>query len=115
MVKGCSAFGCTNRSNGAAKERGVKFFKFPKDKHKRRTWVRALNRKGWTPTDNSFVCSEHFVSGWHAYDKEDVDYTPTVFQYKQKTEDADSKQRTDRAYRRNLAKVCWPIDSNICA
>ncbi|XP_069106381.1 peroxynitrite isomerase THAP4-like isoform X2 [Argopecten irradians] len=102
MVKGCSVWSCTNRSNGQAKERGVKFFRFPVDKHKRRSWIKAINRRDWQPTSNSFVCSDHFVSGWHAYDRSEVDYTPTVFHYKKKPV---SPGRSNRAFRRNLSKT----------
>lgn len=102
MVKGCSVYGCTNRSNGSARDRGVKFFKFPKGKIKRRAWIRSLNRRNWQPTENSFVCSDHFVSGWHADEREDVDFAPTVFKYKAKGID---EERSNRAFRRNLTKV----------
>ncbi|XP_069103104.1 THAP domain-containing protein 2-like [Argopecten irradians] len=93
MVKGCS-----NR----IRETGVKFFKFPMDRHKRRSWIKALNRKDWEPTANSFLCSDHFVSGRHAYDRSELDYTPTVFHYKQK---ATNLARTNRAFKRNLSKT----------
>ncbi|XP_069108933.1 THAP domain-containing protein 2-like [Argopecten irradians] len=97
MVKGCSVRGCTKRSNGKGRETGVKFFKFPMDRHKRRSWIKALNRKDWEPTANSFLCLDHFVSGWHAYDRPELDYTPTVFHYKQKA--------TNLAFKCNLSKT----------
>ena len=60
----------------------MKFFKFPTSKHKRRSWIRALNRRNWVPTANSIVCSEHFVSDWHEDDRDEVDYAPSLFVYK---------------------------------
>nr|XP_022300883.1 THAP domain-containing protein 1-like [Crassostrea virginica] len=102
MVKGCTVVGCTNRSNGSARERGVKFFKFPTSKHKRRSWIRALNRRNWVPTAKSFVCSEHFVSGWHGDDRDEADYAPSLFVYKQKHVD---QVQAERVHRREVTKV----------
>ena len=105
MVKCCSVYGCKNRANAQAREKGVKFFRFPVNKHKRRTWVKALNRENWTPTAYSYVCSAHFVAGWHSDERGDVDYAPTIFAYKQKKAGPDSMERFERAFRRDLAKV----------
>ena len=102
MVKGCSVVGCTNKSNGSTRERGVKFFKFPTPKHKRRSWIRALNRRNWVPTAILFVCSEHFVSSWHEDDRDEVDYAPSLFVYKHKHVD---QVRAERAHRREVTKV----------
>ena len=102
MVKGCSVVGCTNMSNDSARERGVKFLKFPTSNHKRRSWIRALSRRNWVPTANSFVCSEHFGSGWHEDDRDEVDYAPSLFVYKHKHVD---QVRTERAHRREVTKV----------
>ncbi|WAR10178.1 THAP9-like protein, partial [Mya arenaria] len=102
MVKSCSVFGCTHRANSVATEKGVRFFKFPKGSHKRRSWIKAMNRRDWVPNENSFVCSAHFVSGWHSYDAGDADYAPSVFIYK---ETAVEEKRQDRAFRRDLSKT----------
>ncbi|KAJ8307802.1 hypothetical protein KUTeg_014647 [Tegillarca granosa] len=109
MVKSCSVYGCSNRANNAAKEKGIKFFKFPKTGHKRRAWIKALNRKNWTPNKNSYVCSSHFVDGWHAYDREEQDYAPTVFSYKQRPVD---KEREERASKRDLSKIFQEAEKN---
>ena len=101
MVKGWSVVGCTNRWNGSARERGVKFFKFPISKHKRRSWIRALNRRNWVPTAKSFVCSEHFVSGWHGDDRDEADYAPSLFVYKQRHVD---QVRAERVHRREVQR-----------
>ena len=89
-------------SNDSARERGVKFLKFPTSNHKRRSWIRALSRRNWVPTANSFVCSEHFGSGWHEDDRDEVDYAPSLFVYKHKHVD---QVRTERAHRREVTKV----------
>ena len=102
MVNGCSVIGCTYRLNGSARERRVKFFRFPTSKHKRRSWIRTLNRRNWVPKANSFVCSEHFVSEWHGDDRDEVNYAPSLFVYKHKHVD---QVRAERAHRREITKV----------
>jgi hypothetical protein len=63
MVIQCVAFKCSNRQGSKSKEKGVSFFRFPKDRKK--------NRDGWTPNDYSRVCSEHFVGSWDSDDPAD--------------------------------------------
>ncbi|XP_021374471.1 uncharacterized protein LOC110463884 [Mizuhopecten yessoensis] len=50
MVKICSAYDCTNRANPSAKEQGISFLKFSTNKHKRRSWIRSINRKDFKET-----------------------------------------------------------------
>ncbi|XP_069133545.1 THAP domain-containing protein 1-like [Argopecten irradians] len=102
MVKNCSVFGCTNCANQTAKERNISFFKFPAGKHKRRSWIKSINRNNWQPTVNSYVCSEHFVTGWHSDERDDIDYSPPVFRYKKETVD---ERRHGRVTRQDLSKV----------
>ncbi len=72
MVKTCCVVGCKNRwiSGGC-----VSFYVIPSiitkqgiktqelSIKRRNAWIARLNRKDWTPNDNSRVCSVHFVSG----------------------------------------------------
>ncbi|XP_076312763.1 uncharacterized protein LOC143226115 isoform X4 [Tachypleus tridentatus] len=32
------------------------------DPDRRRRWIAAVNRKNWTPTEHTRLCSKHFVS-----------------------------------------------------
>ena len=53
-----------------------------------------------TELEKSFVCSEHFVSEWHEHDRDEVDYAPNLFVYKNKYVD---QVRAERArYRATL-------------
>ena len=68
-----------------SKETGenMSFFSFPmgrraKGKRRRSLWVGAIRRQGFVPTQNTKVCSRHFVSGIAISDPSSVDYIPTV-------------------------------------
>nr|XP_022287119.1 uncharacterized protein LOC111099903 isoform X3 [Crassostrea virginica] len=93
MVKTCCVYKSNNQFNASTKEKGISFFRFPKDKRKRRTWIKAVNRDEWTPNDHSWICSEHFVQGWHGDDPEDENYAPTLFSYKQTVVNKEREQR----------------------
>ncbi|KAI0220158.1 hypothetical protein LSAT2_028319 [Lamellibrachia satsuma] len=60
MVTSCVAYNCTNRQK---KGSSISFHRFPDVKkmpEHRAAWIQAIRRKDWTPTSNSFLCSEHF-------------------------------------------------------
>ena len=56
----CAVVDCKNRYS---KEGNKKFYPFSADKDREQIWVAALNRKHWSPTEYSRVCSDHFVTG----------------------------------------------------
>lgn len=63
MGKACCVPRCKNR---CSKGNGLHFYRFPSratEKDRRRAWIAAVNRKNWVPTQYSWVCSAHFVSG----------------------------------------------------
>ena len=55
----CSAFGCHNRYG---KDK-VQFYRFPAEKKRRNSWIAAVKRDGWIPTEYSRLCSAHFITG----------------------------------------------------
>ena len=77
------------------------FYHFPKDPERRKRWIIAVNRKDWTPTDNSWICSEHFIQSksddplspdnlwicskhfiqFQSDDPLSPDYVPSLFKY----------------------------------
>uniref|UniRef100_K1QTH9 Uncharacterized protein n=1 Tax=Magallana gigas TaxID=29159 RepID=K1QTH9_MAGGI len=81
MVRSCSVYMCTNRDDAKGKEKGVSFFRFPKDAKKRRL--------------------RPFIFGWHSDDPADENNVPTIFSYKEKLVNA---ERENRAARRNIQK-----------
>ena len=81
MVKSC----CSRLHQSLLVYTGLRF---PTDSCRRGKWIAAIKRKDWQPSDYSWVCSAHFVSGKKSTDP---DYVPSVFAayvcspYKQKT------------------------------
>lgn len=58
MPVSCAATGCTNRF---IKGSEIRFYRFPISKPQLASqWVQSLGRKGFIPTPNSCLCSEHF-------------------------------------------------------
>eukprot|EP00117_Sycon_ciliatum_P002170 scpid40809/ scgid7514/ THAP domain-containing protein 4 len=60
MVKSCCAVGCSNRSKVGSV---VSFYRFPADPVKRKKWTVAVRRDKWSPNQNTWLCSAHFVGG----------------------------------------------------
>ena len=78
MVKSCCAPGCENRwFKGTA----LSFYRFPSDQKKRAMWVAAVKRERWEPTEHSWLCSAHFVSGSKSKDPLCPDYVPSIFSH----------------------------------
>ena len=49
------------------------------EKNERKAWIHAIKRKNWKPQSWERVCGRHFVSGRPTHNKNDVDYSPTLF------------------------------------
>ncbi|CAK6959948.1 DNA transposase THAP9 isoform X1 [Scomber scombrus] len=60
MPEHCAAYCCQNRRTVQNRARGITFHKFPKDRDVRKKWEVALRREGFTASDSSVLCSEHF-------------------------------------------------------
>uniref|UniRef100_A0A8W8KLD3 THAP-type domain-containing protein n=1 Tax=Magallana gigas TaxID=29159 RepID=A0A8W8KLD3_MAGGI len=82
MVKTCCVYKFRYVFNADARSRGVSFPRFSKDKRKRRVWVKPVDRDKWEPGNHSWICSDHFLHGWHGEDPSDDNNGPTLFQYK---------------------------------
>ena len=93
MVKSCCAVGCSNRYN---RESSLNFYRFPKDTVRRNKWIAAVRRKKWKPTQHSWICSAHFLSGQRSDDPLSSDFVPTLFSYV----DSSKKKRLQRALQR---------------
>ena len=78
MVKSCCAVGCHNKYE---KGKGIQFYRFPTDPERKSKWVSAVSRKDWEPTEYSWICSEHFVSGTKSNNPLAPNYVPTIFKH----------------------------------
>ena len=78
MVKSCCAVGCHNKYK---KGGGLQFYRFPSDPERKSKWVSAVSRENWEPTEYSWICSEHFVSGSKSNNPLAPNFVPTIFKH----------------------------------
>ncbi|XP_047218676.1 THAP domain-containing protein 6-like [Girardinichthys multiradiatus] len=60
MPHSCAALDCTKRFTVQTRSSGITFHRFPKESGMKKRWVKALRRKGFSPSTASRICSEHF-------------------------------------------------------
>ncbi|TSK42073.1 Omega-amidase NIT2 [Bagarius yarrelli] len=60
MPESCVAWGCKNRRTIKNKSRGITFHRFPKNVQLRKQWEIAVRREGFSASESSVLCSEHF-------------------------------------------------------
>ncbi|XP_036374247.1 uncharacterized protein LOC118770594 [Megalops cyprinoides] len=89
----CVAVGCHQKAKPGSY---VKFYTFPRDPVRRKRWISALKREGWTPAPHSKLCSMHFISGRRSDDPLSPDYIPSWFAHTTTVE----KERSMAAMRR---------------
>ena len=78
MVKNCCTVGCHNVYK---KGSGIHFYRFPTEPDRRAKWVSAIHREGWVPTEYSWLCSEHFVTGKKSNNPLAPNFIPTIFKH----------------------------------
>ena len=74
----CCAPNCSNRRN---RQRNIQFYRIPKEKAVRQKWLQRIRRKGFQPTENTRLCSEHFLGGKRSMDPASASYLPSVFDH----------------------------------
>lgn len=90
----CCAPGCYNRR----KTRGdLQFYRIPKDINRRRIWLERIRRKNFSPTENTRLCSVHFLGGQKSDVKDSVSYNPSIFKH------SHAKPKLKRSTRNSLA------------
>uniref|UniRef100_A0A3Q2PST6 THAP domain-containing protein 6-like n=1 Tax=Fundulus heteroclitus TaxID=8078 RepID=A0A3Q2PST6_FUNHE len=60
MPHSCAALDCTKRCTVQTRSLGITFHRFPKEAVMKKRWVKAVRRKGFSPSTASRLCSEHF-------------------------------------------------------
>lgn len=107
MVFSCCAIGCSNRQG----KPGVKFCRFPADKERREKWIAAIRRVGWTPTEYSRICTDHFITGKPSKNPFHQDYVPSVFTFNETTTSEAVSSRHLRAVQRSKCKLISTHDA----
>ena len=101
MVKHCCAVGCHNTYK---KGSGIQFYRFPTDPERRSKWVNAVSREGWTPSEYSWICSKHFISGTKSNNPLAPNYVQTIFSHVESPAKRRMEGRMDDFYRRQSMK-----------
>ncbi|XP_070819748.1 THAP domain-containing protein 3-like [Chaetodon trifascialis] len=60
MPHSCAAWNCTNRFTLQTRSQGITFHRFPKNKELRKKWETAVWRDGFSASQSSMLCNEHF-------------------------------------------------------
>ena len=74
----CCAHGC---SNSRKRNPDPQFYRIPVDLSRRKAWLKRIRRENFTPTENTRICSEHFVGGAKSDDPEAKGYVPSIFSH----------------------------------
>ncbi|XP_035282833.1 uncharacterized protein LOC118232196 isoform X1 [Anguilla anguilla] len=93
----CVAVGCYQKAKRGSY---VKFYTFPRDPVRRKRWVSAVKREGWTPASHSKLCSMHFITGRRSDDPLSPDYVPSWFAHTT-TEEKEKSMAAMRRYKRS--------------
>ena len=80
MPTTCAVVGCHNRQS---KHCQISFYRFPKEKERRRRWIAFVSRKNsdgsaWEPGNGDRVCSEHFITGKKSDLFTSPDFVPSI-------------------------------------
>ena len=70
--------GCHNKYK---KDSGIQFYRIPKDPDRRARWIAAISRKDWSPSEFTWLCSEHFISKHKSDNPLSPDYVPSIFDH----------------------------------
>ena len=84
--------GCFNNDK---RNRGVSFYKFPKDKKLKKIWLQRISRRYFKPTNGHRFCSQHFEGDKKTY----MNNVPRVFPLSK------THQKMNTAPRRTLIRV----------
>ncbi|XP_011406505.1 PREDICTED: uncharacterized protein LOC100637682 [Amphimedon queenslandica] len=97
----CCAVGCHSHHK---KGQNLSFNCFPVDPLKRDRWIAAIRHENWSPTEQTRVCSRHFVTGKHHNNPKHIDYVPSVFDYNKVEKQVDGANALQR-YKRAVARA----------
>ncbi|XP_071042578.1 peroxynitrite isomerase THAP4 [Parasteatoda tepidariorum] len=61
---------------------GIGFYRFPSDKKRLISWIKAVSRENLMPGKDARICGAHFQTGMPSRDADHPDYVPNVFSFK---------------------------------
>ena len=74
----CCAPGC---SSNRIKRPELQFYRIPKESLRRKLWLKRIRREGFTPTENTRLCSVHFTGGRKSDVSSSAAFVPTIFEH----------------------------------
>lgn len=91
----CCAPSC---SNNRKRNPNPKFYRIPKESKQRNAWLNRIRRQDFAPTDNTRLCSAHFVGGEKSDDPAQSAYNPSIFEFKREIESRKTRtsQKTNK-------------------
>ena len=107
----CCAHDC---SNNRKRNPQLKFYRIPKDQARRKAWLLRIRRENFSPTENTRLCSAHFVDGVKSDNPKSTSFLPSIFSYNRsvptpRTSKNSSRSHTEEnippAKRRRVVKV----------
>ena len=101
MGKCCCAVGCSERY---FKGCGLQFYRFPSNPQRKNSWIAAVNRKDWQPTEYTWICSKHFVGGKKNDESASPAYIPTLFHHVKSPAKRKAMRQLDRYERTKISK-----------
>ena len=101
MSKNCCAVGCYNVFR---KRSRIQFYRFAVDLERRSKWIAAVNRQNWNPTEYTWICSKHFVSGVKSNNPLAPNYVPSLFKHTKSPVKRRLEARSESFARRQATK-----------
>ena len=89
-------------SNNRKRDPRLKFYRIPKDIKRRKVWLDRIRRQNFMPTNNTRLCSTHFVGGNKSDDPNHEAYNPSVFDFSHKKHESRKTRTSQRAQKENF-------------
>ena len=99
----CCAHGCANNRR---RNPNLQFYRIPRDLSRRKAWLSRIRRVNFTPTDNTRICSEHFVGGAKSDDPEAEGYVPSIFSHSHSV--SNTPRRSRNSLKSDTAEIVLP-------
>ena len=107
LVMGKNDFRCApGCANNRKRNSNLQFYRVPSDLSRRKAWLSRIRRKNFTPTDNTRICSEHFVGGAKSDDPKAEGYVPSIFSHSHSV--SNTPRRSRNSLKSDTAEIIIP-------